>query len=147
MSKAFTKEDGPDEVAPTRRPAQDVRLTPEGLAAFTAELRTLEEAPHPDPARRAWLSDLLARAEVLTPPFEPTRASFGVWVTVEDEDGELQRWRLVGAEEADAKDFRLSTGSPMGRALLGREIGDHVVVQRPLGNLELTVRSLSSAAE
>jgi len=147
MSKAFTKEDGPDALAPTRAPAGDVRLTPEGQAAFAAELRALEETRSPDAARRAWLADLLARAEVITPPAEPARASFGVYVTVEDVGGEVRRWRLVGAEEADAREGRLSVESPMGRALLGRQVGDEALVQRPRGSLELTVLSLSASAE
>src|SRR5688500_1156774 len=55
---------------------------------------------------------------------EPTarddgRAYFGAWVTVEDDDGEEASYRLVGPDEADAKQGLVSIDSPVGRALLG----------------------------
>ncbi len=61
------------------------------------------------------------------------RVYFGAWVTIEDEEGDQQRYRLVGPDEFDAKAGRISVDSPVGRALMGQRLGDEVVVRRPKG--------------
>ena len=61
------------------------------------------------------------------------RVYFGAWVTIEDEEGDRQRYRLVGPDEFDAKAGRISVDSPVGRALMGQRLGDEVIVRRPKG--------------
>lgn len=67
------------------------------------------------------------------PRKEEDRIYFGAWVTIEDEEGERQRYQLVGPDEFDAHKRRISVDSPVGRALMGRRLGDEVVVRRPKG--------------
>ena len=67
------------------------------------------------------------------PRKEDDRIYFGAWVTIEDEEGERQRYQLVGPDEFDAHEGRISVDSPVGRALMGRRLGDEVVVRRPKG--------------
>lgn len=67
------------------------------------------------------------------PRKEADRIYFGAWVSVEDEDGEVARYQLVGPDEFDASAGRISVDSPVGRALLGKRLGDEVTVQRPNG--------------
>jgi transcription elongation factor GreB len=67
---------------------------------------------------------------------------FGAVVTVEDEDGEEKTWRLVDKEESDPKGGRISVQSPIGRALLGREVGDAVEVRSPRGLIEFEVLAI-----
>jgi transcription elongation factor GreB len=62
-----------------------------------------------------------------------------MFVTVEDEDGEQNTWQLVGSDEWDVSAGKISVLSPIGKALLGKEVGDEVEVRRPKGNLELTI--------
>lgn len=94
--------------------------------------------------RLRFLSERMDALTVLTPTPHPSgRAFFGAWVTVELEDGEERTWRLVGPDEFDVAQGRLSVDSPLGRALLGRGAGDVVVVQRPAGPAEVTVLSVS----
>lgn len=64
---------------------------------------------------------------------------FGAWVTLEDENGEEQVYRVVGPDEFDAARGWISMDSPLGRALLGREVDDEVTVQRPKGSATFTV--------
>ena len=83
------------------------------------------------------------RLDVLT-VVEPTertdgRVYFGCWVAVEDEEGVEAEYRLVGPDEADAKERRVSIDSPLGRALLGRTEGDEVTVVRPKGPAVFTI--------
>ena len=67
-----------------------------------------------------------------------SRAFFGAWVEVEDEEGETHRYRLVGPDEIDAKRGLISVHSPLGRVLIGKEEGDEVTVQRPAGEAVLS---------
>ena len=77
-----------------------------------------------------------ARAEQLGKVF------FGAWVTVEDEEGVKQTYRIVGPDEFDVKERRISVDSPLAKALLGRKQGDEVVVQRPMGEVDLTISEI-----
>jgi transcription elongation factor GreB len=63
------------------------------------------------------------------------RVYFGAWVTLEDEAGAESRYRLVGPDEFDVERRRISIESPLGRALLGREVGDEIELKRPRGTL------------
>ena len=68
-------------------------------------------------------------------PPDDGRVYFGSWVTVEDEDGVEQTFRVVGPDEIDAEKKWISMDSPMGRALLSREVGDEITVRRPKGEV------------
>jgi transcription elongation factor GreB len=78
------------------------------------------------------------RLDVLDPvdvdvPRSSDRCFFGAWVTVEDEDGGLQTLRILGPDETDADRGYISYLSPMGRALLGKSVGDSFLVRSPGG--------------
>ena len=61
-------------------------------------------------------------------------------VTLEnEEDGAKSVYQLVGPDETDTKGGRISVESPIGKALLGRNKGDTVLVMRPKGEIELTI--------
>lgn len=68
------------------------------------------------------------------PRKDADRVYFGAWVSLEDEQGELQRYQLVGPDEFDAAAGRISVDSPVGRALIGRRLEDEVLVRRPKGD-------------
>lgn len=81
------------------------------------------------------LSDRLARAEVIEPPkTPPERVQFGVKVRLLnlDTDEEVV-YRLVGPYESDVEKGLLSVTSPLGRALIGKEVGDEIEVHTPSG--------------
>ena len=84
----------------------------------------------------------LARAEIIDVSLLPAsgRVVFGATVVVANAtDGTSQRYEIVGEDEADAAPGRLSYNSPLGRALIGREEGDHVSVEVPAGRLEIEI--------
>lgn len=66
-------------------------------------------------------------------PDDQEKVFFGAWVTIEDEDGEEQTYRLVGADEFDLDRGYLSINSPMARALIGKRLDDEVSVRTPEG--------------
>jgi transcription elongation factor GreA len=81
------------------------------------------------------LEGMISRAEVVPKSaMQGDRIRFGAWVTLEDLDsGEEKRLRIVGTEEADIKENKISCTSPMARACINREEGDEVRVQAPGG--------------
>ena len=80
---------------------------------------------------------LRKRLDALTVVSEPlgerNRVWFGAWVTIEDETGEEQRWRIVGPDEFEVSEGKISCDSPLGRALLGEPIDAEVAIQTPEG--------------
>jgi len=95
------------------------------------------------------------RLEELT-VVEPTsdrahdRVYFGSWVELEDEEGEIVRYRLVGPDESVPAEGLISMDSPVGRALMGRSVDDEVEVRRPKGATSyriLEIRSQGSWGE
>jgi transcription elongation factor GreB len=92
--------------------------------------------------RVRWLNKRLAELEVVRAAPSDGRVHFGAHVTIEDEDGEQNTWQLVGSDEWDVKLGKISVMSPIGRALLGKRVGDDVDVRRPKGDMELTILAL-----
>ena len=68
---------------------------------------------------------------------------FGAFVTLEDENGETVRYQIVGSDEIDPAQKRISIDSPLAQALLRRRAGDEVLVQRPKGEIEYVVVNVS----
>lgn len=66
-------------------------------------------------------------------PDDPNRVYFGAWVEVEDSNGAVSRYRIVGPDEFDAEPRYISMDSPLARALLSREVDDEIDVDLPRG--------------
>jgi transcription elongation factor GreB len=73
------------------------------------------------------------------PPSDPKRVFFGAWVSVEDEDGVLSRYRIVGPDEFDTQTGYISMDSPLGRALMKKGLDDEVTVEVPGGLRKLVI--------
>ena len=68
----------------------------------------------------------------------------GVKVKVIDEEfGEEEEYRVVGSTEAKKKKKKISDESPMGKALLGKKIGDVVTVEAPAGEFKVKILEIS----
>ena len=74
------------------------------------------------------------------------RVFFGAWVEVEDDGGESARYQIVGVDEVEAEKGRVSWKSPVGKALLGKQIDDTVTVRWHAGQRELTIVEISYEA-
>ena len=90
----------------------------------------------------------IALADVIDPSrINQSKAAFGATVKVLDiEADEEYIFRLVGAEEADVKCGKISLTSPVGRALLGKEEGDTVVVKAPARTMEYEILEIKFEA-
>jgi transcription elongation factor GreB len=76
---------------------------------------------------------------VSQPPTDRGRVFFGAWVTVEDANGGARRHRIVGPDEFDREPDYVSMDSPLGRALLGKRVGDELEVKLPGGILSASI--------
>ena len=117
------------------------------ITAAIAEARShgdLSENAEYDAARErqgfteARISDIeakLANAQIIDPRLVDAdgRVVFGATVDVEDQNGEKSTWQIVGEDEADIKEGRISVSSPIARGLIGKESGESAEVQTPGG--------------
>jgi transcription elongation factor GreB len=67
------------------------------------------------------------------PPADTGKVYFGAWFELEDENGELFEYRLVGPDEAGDDDRYVSMDAPLGRTVLAKKIGDELTVRSPAG--------------
>ena len=86
------------------------------------------------------LDDLVAVDRL---PDDQGRIFFGAWVRLEDENGKILVYRIVGPDEFDVVKGWISIDSPLSQALMKKTAGDEVVVQLPRGKAEYTVLEVS----
>jgi len=141
-----------------------VYLTPEGYSRLEDELRQLVEVRRPQIAemirnakedgdvmenaaydeakdqqafvegRILHLEDMLKRAHVIDEPTGNDAVSLGSLVTVAEGRRKPESFRIVGSAEADPTDGLISNESPMGRALMGKQVGETVTYDTPDGD-------------
>jgi transcription elongation factor GreA len=91
------------------------------------------------------LQGKLAMAEVIDPSkINQSKAGFGAKVKVLDTGADEEYvFILVGVEEADVKQGKISISSPVGKALLGKEVGDSVVIKAPARTMEYEILEIT----
>jgi transcription elongation factor GreA len=106
-----------------------------GDLSENAEYHAAKERQSYIEGRLAELEDIIRRAQVIDPStLSGDVVRFGATVMLADEDTEAETtYRIVGSHEADAAAGRLSVTSPLGRALIGKALGDVVEVTAPRG--------------
>jgi transcription elongation factor GreA len=108
----------------------------QGDIAENAEYHAARERAGFIEGRIAELESKLGNAQIIDPKLlqdSGGRCVFGATVEVEDGDGHASTWQIVGEDEADIKQGRISVSSPIARALIGKEAGESVDVQTPGG--------------
>ena len=89
---------------------------------------------------------LTKRLEVLQivdySPKQEGKVFFGAWVELENEEGEVKQYRLVGCDEFDPAKNWISIDSPVARALIGKSVDDEIHVKTPSGKIILYVNRI-----
>ena len=95
-------------------------------------------------SRMAELEDILSNYTIISEQEKNMDiVHVGNTVVVEDlEFSEEETYQIVGSQEADPMNGRISEESPFGRALLGRKAGDEVVVEAPAGNIRYKITAI-----
>jgi transcription elongation factor GreA len=106
-----------------------------GDLSENAEYHAAKERQGQVEASIADLEDKLSRAHVIDPTtLSGDKIVFGATVTLRDENDKPVRYQIVGQAEADAKLGRISYNSPIGRALIGKQVDDEIEVTVPSGD-------------
>ncbi|KSV80015.1 transcription elongation factor [Sinorhizobium sp. GW3] len=160
MSVAFTKEESAETAAETLLPDRAVSphpnlVTKAGLTALEAQMQearvayeaaaTIDDVnekrrQQAGPLRDVrYLSERLRTAQLMPETASNEIVAFGSTVTFSRDDGRVQKYRIVGEDEADPKAGSISYVSPVARILMGKAVGDLVTV----GDQELEVVAIS----
>ena len=147
MSVAFTKEDSAETASETLLPDRPISphpnlVTAAGLKALECQLHEAQEAYEAaqkiedvnerrrqaaNPLRDArYFAARVRTAQVMPDPTSTDVVAFGSTVTFRREDGRVQKYHIVGEDEADPKAGSISFVSPVARLLMGKAVGDVV---------------------
>jgi transcription elongation GreA/GreB family factor len=147
LSVAFTKEDSAETASETLLPDRPVSphpnlVTEAGLRALEFQLREAREAYETaqkiedvnerrrqaaTPLRDArYLAARVRTAQIIPDPTSTDIVAFGSTVTFRRDDERVQKYRIVGEDEADPKTGSISFASPVARSLMGKTVGDVV---------------------
>ncbi|HSB89329.1 MAG TPA: transcription elongation factor GreA [Anaerolineales bacterium] len=91
------------------------------------------------------LETILREAVVVDPPQASDKVALGTTVVVAVDGGSPETYQLVGMKEADPRRGKITHESPIGRALMGRRVGDTVEAVTPGGTLRLRVLEIRSS--
>jgi transcription elongation factor GreA len=116
-----------------------------GDLSENAEYHAAKEEQGMNEARINMVEDKLARAEVIDPSAMKTdKIVFGAKVELIDAETEKAvTYQIVGEDEADLAQGKISITSPIARALIGKEEGDEAIVRAPGGEREYEIVSVS----
>jgi transcription elongation GreA/GreB family factor len=147
LSVAFTKEDSAETASETLLPDRAVSphpnlVTEAGLKALELQLHQAREAYEAaqkiedvnerrrqaaSPLRDArYLAARVRTAQVVADPASTDIVAFGSTVVFRRDDGRIQKYRIVGEDEADPRAGSISFVSPVARSLMGKAVGDVV---------------------
>ncbi len=94
--------------------------------------------------RVRFLSQRLDASLVVDPAsIKSTKVQFGATLQVLDEEGVSKTYSIVGVDEVDTAKGRISWQSPIGKALIGKTIGDEVLVKIPAGEVTLEIVTIN----
>ncbi len=148
-------------------------LTPNGLAKIERELEQLRTVRRPEVAdkiKRARemggtennaeyedakneqsfiegkilaFENTIKNATIIEAAISPGIVELGDTILIENQDGKIEQFVLVGSTESNPTEGKISNESPVGKALLGKKTGDIVKVKIPAGLLELRIIQVS----
>ena len=90
-------------------------------------------------ARIREIEQTLRHAKIVDVGERDGTVRIGFRVTVRDEAGETETWTIVAPAEASTRNRKISNQSPMGAALMGKQVGDRVKVHAPAGDIVYTI--------
>lgn len=160
MSVAFTKEESAETASETQLPDRPISphpnlVTEAGLRGLEVQLREAREAYEAaqriedvnERRRQAaaplrdirYFAERVRTARVVPDPASSDTVAFGSTVTFSRADGRVQKYRIVGEDEADPKAGSISFVSPVAKSLMGKSVGDVV----GSGDQELEITAIS----
>lgn len=162
MSKAYLGDDDYGQELPLKQREISPNpnyLTPQGQKKLTEDLKSLETekttlitnqgfAQSRDRLQYlerdiTYLKLRLNSAIVVEPKKQPpNKVAFGAIVTATDNTNQETTYQIVGEDEANPGEYKISYTSPLGKVLLDTKVGDTVIWQRPKGDLSLLIKKI-----
>jgi transcription elongation factor GreA len=93
-------------------------------------------------ARIAEIEHILANVQVITTPKSDGKVVLGSKVVLKSSAGKTKQFQVVGTVEADPLNGKISDESPIGQALLGKKVGEHVEIKTPADTTTYTINSI-----
>ena len=135
-----------DHLKNVRRQEVAVRIHKANETGGTVDNAEYDEAKNEQAFIEGGIRDLEQTLSNAIVPTGRTRGAdvveFGSSVTVVTVKGAKRRYKLVGSAEAAPLEGKISNESPVGRAILGRKVGDEVEVTTPSGGMKLTIKEI-----
>lgn len=75
-------------------------------------------------------------------PTNKNKIYFGAWVSVSYENGDIKKYRIVGPDEFDLNENKISIDSPLAKALIGKEVNDTILFKTPKSLQEVSIKSI-----
>lgn len=152
---------------------KEIRITKEGLTNLEQELQHLLMVRRPEVAEKIkraremggtennaeyddakndqafvegrilMLENILKNAVAIESPVLPDIVELGNKVLIQNQDGKIEQYTIVGSTESNPVEGKISNESPVGRALLGKKIGDSIEVNTPAGVFTLKIIEIS----
>lgn len=152
---------------------KEIRITKEGLANLEEELQHLLMVRRPEVAEKIkraremggtennaeyddakndqafvegrilMLDNIVKNAVAIESPVLPDTVELGNKVLIQNQDGKIEQYTIVGSTESNPIEGKISNESPVGRALLGKKIGDSIEVTTPAGVFTLKIIEIS----
>jgi transcription elongation factor GreA len=114
-----------------------------GDLAENSEYQLARQEQEKNEARISELEHILANVEEIKKPTGDSKVQLGSSVKLASEDGKAKQFQVVGTVEADPLEGKISDESPIGRALLGKKVGDEVEIKTPAETSTYKVMSIS----
>ncbi|HAX25027.1 MAG TPA: transcription elongation factor GreA [Thermomicrobiales bacterium] len=117
-------------------------LSADGDVSDNSEYEDVKEELVQLDSRIREIDQFLATAEIVERAGAPGAVGFGSIVTLVDDEGVEETWTIVGPQETNPRQGRISDVSPVGAALLGKHAGDSVIVSAPGGQTVYLIKSV-----
>lgn len=88
------------------------------------------------------LEDILRNVQIISKPSQSNVVSIGCTITVEDSKGTAMTYQIVGSNEANPAEGKISNESPLGSSFLGKKVDDVITVKVPKGEFDYTIKKI-----
>lgn len=114
-----------------------------GDLSENAEYQTAREEQGRLESRISEIEHILQNVEVIKKPKNGQKVQLGSTVTLKSDGGDVKSFQVVGTVEADPLSGKISDESPIGKALLGKKVGDEVEINTPAKSGSFTISQIA----
>ena len=115
----------------------------QGDLAENAEYHAAKDEQGRQEARIEEIEHILQNAEIIAAPKGDSKVQLGSTVKLKSEAGQTKQFQVAGTVEADPLNGKISDESPIGKALLGKKVGEEVEIKTPAETISYTITDIS----